>query len=492
MSSIRPLVTITILVVACAFLYVQINKGSLQPKSEASTEWEQPPDGVPPLATASVAPVTADGTAPAWGTDATPLTATPSNETAPAASALTPAAPAEVATATADAAAQPSPAIPAMPEMPELATTASAELGAAPQVTAPPTSAVPLPTELPANIPEARYPDQAPIDATGGQPAAPISATPPATITPDSIQPIAPEVALPATPTQATATTPEEMNAATSAAAGVNSQPLASTPNPLRQSSPTTPDTGRYGTDATAAPTSTTPTTVATTPVESSFVEAWPTIQAALDRGELAEAHQQLSRWYGDPSLTPTDTERVDTLLGQLAGTVVYSTEHRLAPAHVVKQGETLETIAAQYNVPWQLLAKINGVPAPNQVQPGQELKVIRGPFAAVVDLARNQLTLTVDGRYAGKFPVTVTPGQPVSDGEWVVDKKTNEQAPGRALLLRGGSPTPGVAGTPTLIIASDSLPVTPADGMVIKVAAKDAVELSDILSVGSRVITRR
>jgi LysM repeat protein len=492
MSSIRPLVTITILVVACAFLYVQINKGSLQPKPEASEAWNDQPEGLPPLATASVAPVTTDSAAPTWGTNATPPTATTASEVPQTEPTVTTATPAEVSTATPDAAAPSSPAIPAMPEMPDLSSTASAEIGAAPQVTAPPTPAVTLPTDLPTNIPEARYPDQAPIDATGGQPPAPISAMPPATVTPDPLQTATPEVSAPTAPTQATATTPEEMNAAAAASAGVSSQPLTESPNPLRQTDPTTPDAGRYGTDVTAAPASSAPSTAAATPVETSFTAAWPTIQAMLDRGELAEAHQQLSRWYGDPSLTPTDAERVDTLLSQLAGTVVYSTEHRLAPAHVVKQGENLEAIASQYNIPWQLLAKINGVAAPNQVQPGQELKVVRGPFAAVVDLGRNQLTLTVDGRYAGKFPVTVTPGMSISDGEWTVDRKTNAQSPGRAMLLRGSAPTPGAPGTPTLIIASDTLPTTPADGMVIKVAAKDAEELSDILSVGSRVVTRR
>jgi hypothetical protein len=118
-------------------------------------------------------------------------------------------------------------------------------------------------------------------------------------------------------------------------------------------------------------------------------------------------------------------------------------------------------------------------------------LKVVRGPFSAVVDLSRNQLTLTVDDRYAGKFPITVSPGQTVHDGEWVVGRKSSEQAPGRALLLEG---TPAAPGTPApmLVIASESLTTTTADGTVIKVAAKDAEELSDILSIGSRVVTRR
>ena len=48
----------------------------------------------------------------------------------------------------------------------------------------------------------------------------------------------------------------------------------------------------------------------------------------------------------------------MESLLGQLAGTVIYSTEHQLEPARVVKPGETLETIAKEYNVPWQLLGE--------------------------------------------------------------------------------------------------------------------------------------
>ena len=63
-----------------------------------------------------------------------------------------------------------------------------------------------------------------------------------------------------------------------------------------------------------------------------------------------------------------------------------------------------LETIAAQYNVPWQLLAKINGIEDPNRLKPGDELKVVRGPFSAIVELDKRQLTLIVEDCYAGRF----------------------------------------------------------------------------------------
>ena len=108
-----------------------------------------------------------------------------------------------------------------------------------------------------------------------------------------------------------------------------------------------------------------------------------------------------LTQWYGNSTLSPPESEQVQSLLNQLAGTVVYSNQSCLVPPYVVRSGDTLESIAKQYDVPWQLLAKINGIPASDLVQPGQQLKVIHGPFSAAVDLSKGQMSCwsTVDTR---------------------------------------------------------------------------------------------
>jgi LysM repeat protein len=218
----------------------------------------------------------------------------------------------------------------------------------------------------------------------------------------------------------------------------------------------------------------------------------------------LKQAHQLLSKWHGNESLTAAETEKVESLLSQLAGTVIYSTEHQLEPARVVKPGETLDAISKEYNVPTQLLAKINGIQTPDQLQPGQQLKVVRGPFAATVDLRRSELTLTVDDRYAGKFRVTVPPGTTLTDGHWLVDQKlagstgTNPRAyattpipADRSIILRNAAAT--ATGAPTLIIGSGPTPAgLAASPPSIRISPQDAEELSDILSVGSRVVVRK
>jgi LysM repeat protein len=232
------------------------------------------------------------------------------------------------------------------------------------------------------------------------------------------------------------------------------------------------------------------------------FAASWPAIQAALDRNDLKQAHQLLSKWHGDESLSPAESQKVETLLNQLAGTLIYSADNQLEPAHVVKQNETLETIAKEYNVPWQLLAKINGIAAADQLRPGQQLKVVRGPFSAVVSLHRNALTLEIGGNYAGTFAVTVPPGTTVPEGQWLVDQKlaglqgsfrpsatpvTND----RTIILRDASGTAATSAGTMLMIASTAA-VGPPGAASIRVSPQDAEDLADILSIGSRVSIRR
>ncbi len=502
MSSIRPLITITILAAAFVFLYIKINEGPPHPSATA----ERPPVGVPaldttagsasslipPLQTSAAPAAPAGGTAPAWNSNAAQATAPP------AARAIDSGTSAATPPPTADNL----PPVPSIPDLPPLAGGAT-------------TSAVSPPPAggLPAGIPTATYPGMTPDEAPAAQArpgavsgrvpslgtstpdvaassAPPMSATPPAAPTPPSMpagdqatSPYGASATVGAGPPPALPATlpPDDRYGATSSAP---SDPYAA-PTATPTAPPSQPTDQRYGT-APLAETS-----------DSSFAAAWPVIQTALARQELARAHLLLSQWYGDESLTPTEAQKVESLLSQLAGTVVYSTEHRLEPPYTVRPGDRLDTIARQYGVPWQLLAKINGIRTVDGVQPGQQLKVVRGPFSAVVELRRGVLTLTLDGRYAGRFPVRVEPG--ATEGDWVVDEKLAVPAGvsryaaaptsgGRTLVLRSSEPaSPGT----TLVIAGDSGQPT-AQPAGIHISPSDAEELSDILSIGSKVLVRR
>lgn len=221
-------------------------------------------------------------------------------------------------------------------------------------------------------------------------------------------------------------------------------------------------------------------------------------VQSALDRGELSQALLLLSDWYGDPSLTADEAGEVQKLLSQLAGSVIYSTEHRLESPYMVLAGEKLTDIAEKYKVPWQLLAKINGIANPDQLQSGQQIKVIRGPFSARIDLSERKMVLMLDRRYAGQFAIEVDPTSSIEEGYWAVNQKLltpgnigtlNPAASSedRSILLTstGGS-------TSQVTILRGPGPATDPAGRVIQLKSNDVGDVYDILSLGSQVVIRR
>lgn len=158
--------------------------------------------------------------------------------------------------------------------------------------------------------------------------------------------------------------------------------------------------------------------------VEQAFQQMMDQVSQELDAGRWARAHQLLSRFYRTPELSPQQVRQVTELLDQLAGTVIYSQQSLLEPPYVVRPGDTLQSIADQYQVPPELIANINGIRDPRGVQPGQELKVVRGPFHAVVHLSDHELTMMLGSLYAGRFAISIGRDQPDLEGSYVVTGK--------------------------------------------------------------------
>ncbi len=243
--------------------------------------------------------------------------------------------------------------------------------------------------------------------------------------------------------------------------------------------------------------------TMGTATQTSLFAASRLAVQAALDRGELAQALLLLSDWYGDPSLTQSETQEVQALLSQLAGSVIYSTEPRLEPPYLVQAGETLSDVAEKYDVPWQLLAKINGISHPDQVAAGQQLKVLRGPFSAVLDLNKRRLTLMLDRRYAGQFAIEFDPSLSVEAGQWTVNQKLLSPAAASYPRTSAAGSTEersltlsNAAGeTSQLAILCSATPTAPRAEPVhrmIRLQPTDVADVFDILSLGSKVVVRR
>ena len=251
--------------------------------------------------------------------------------------------------------------------------------------------------------------------------------TPSAAVYPQS----GPPVIAPVAPYQST-TSPTAPTAATSPPPMATLGPPTS-PEPVRNLAPP-PEVAAAGNATPSAADAT------ESLLQSKFAAFMDAVQKRLNEGKLAEAHLALSSLYGNPDLPADQAQQITDLLDQLAGTVIYSRRHYLEPAYVAQSGDTLDRIARQYNIPWQLLGRINGLMPPGATSnedpikdqplpPGKELKVVRGPFEAVVNLDKHELTLMVQNRYAGRFPIGVGRDQPKLDGEYTVRNKTPSPA---------------------------------------------------------------
>jgi lipoprotein-anchoring transpeptidase ErfK/SrfK len=233
-------------------------------------------------------------------------------------------------------------------------------------------------------------------------------------------------------------------------------------------------------------------------PGSGEFAAAIQAAQRDLETGQLAAALRQLTPWYASAQLSPPQQQHLQSLLDQVAGTVVYSTQNHLEHPYEVQPGERLESIGEKYQVPWQLLAKINGIADPAALQPGERLKVVRGPFEAEVSLQRRELVLrTADGLYAGRFPVGLGAENPPQEGSFAVsDKVENPVYYGREKSIAAEDPSNplgerwiGLGRQMAIHGTNDPQAIGRTDlpGWI-SLREQDVEEVFDILSLGSRV----
>jgi hypothetical protein len=210
------------------------------------------------------------------------------------------------------------------------------------------------------------------------------------------------------------------------------------------------------------------------------------------------EALATLSLFYETPNLTSEQREQLLIRLDPLAREVIYSPEHLLEEPHRVGGSETLMDIADKYDVPWQLLANINGVDDPVTVLPGTDLKVLRGPFRADVDLVNQELTLFLGDLYAGRFPVGVGTDPVPRSGTYTIQEKNSA----KTYYDMSGNPVP--PGNPRnpygsmwidlgsgISLHGSPQPGKPTDQGCISVAGDYSRDVFGILSEGSSVTIR-
>lgn len=214
-------------------------------------------------------------------------------------------------------------------------------------------------------------------------------------------------------------------------------------------------------------------------------------------KGQLKDALATMSVFYNSAELT--ESQRTDLLdfLDALAAQVIYSTEHYLDLPYTSAAGETLEQIARRFQVPTEVLARINGLEPSAVLQSGTKLKVVPGPFRAEVDLNRNELTLFLGELYASRFPISTGSDPNPQPGSYsVVAKDRNRNYYSAGAQIMASDPNNPYGGY--LIDLGNQVSIHGSSGSgndklgCISLSPADVADVYGMLSSGSQVTIRR
>jgi lipoprotein-anchoring transpeptidase ErfK/SrfK len=131
-----------------------------------------------------------------------------------------------------------------------------------------------------------------------------------------------------------------------------------------------------------------------------------------IDQGDSLGARDQLNQALQSGQLDSSVAASVKSMIAQISQTVIFGRQHfgddPYGGTYVVKPGDSLARIAASCDCTWELLSRINGID-PKHLRAGATIKVVQGPFFAVVDKRRFTMDIYLGGLPGEKSSMYVT-----------------------------------------------------------------------------------
>jgi lipoprotein-anchoring transpeptidase ErfK/SrfK len=198
----------------------------------------------------------------------------------------------------------------------------------------------------------------------------------------------------------------------------------------------------------TTAPTTSAPPTTksATQPSQqsTSLAKAKPTgpissaplvdAKARQDAGDLLNARRILNASLVAGKFSDAEAQQAKAMLNQINATVVFSpkrfADDEYGGTYSVQPGELLQKIAAMHNITWQYLCRVNGLSDPKKLRAGATIKVLNGPFHALVEKKKFNMEIWVGGEpytsgacYVTSFGVGLGKDDSTPTGKWLVQQ---------------------------------------------------------------------
>lgn len=147
----------------------------------------------------------------------------------------------------------------------------------------------------------------------------------------------------------------------------------------------------------------------------------------ALSRNDLIAARKSFSKaWSSGLSGAVADEVRQELI--KIGNEATFSPrflpDDELVDRYVIRAGDSLAKIANQHAVTADLIASLNGIADKHRIREGQSIKVIRGPFHAVVHKRAYRLDIYVGDVLVRSFPVGLGMDDSTPTGEWKVKNK--------------------------------------------------------------------
>jgi lipoprotein-anchoring transpeptidase ErfK/SrfK len=153
-------------------------------------------------------------------------------------------------------------------------------------------------------------------------------------------------------------------------------------------------------------------------------------VRAKTAAGDLVAARDELNAALISGHLPDADADATRHSIAEINQTLVFS-PHRTpndpwATGYPVQSGERLSSIAAKNDVTWQLLSRINKTD-PKRLRSGSTIKVVKGPFFAVVTKSKFRMDIYLggpggaDSMYVTSFAVGLGKNDSTPTGTWQV-----------------------------------------------------------------------
>jgi LysM repeat protein len=126
------------------------------------------------------------------------------------------------------------------------------------------------------------------------------------------------------------------------------------------------------------------------------------TIDGMVEAGDYVSAQRELSKWYWR---TPEKRSELRPTLDKLSESLYFTPQPHFQDPYVVQAGDQLRVIAQRYKLSWEYVARLNRID-PKKIRVGQKLKVVTGPFSALVVLSNYELIVHLNGSFVKSYRV--------------------------------------------------------------------------------------